>query len=143
VLRSGAWLERIPTGIYTIPEIATVGLDERQARERLGGALVGRAEFREIARGQIAGIQNGFLKLIADPLGRKVVGVQVIGEGATELVHVGQMGLAAEADVDLYVDQVFNFPTLAEAYRVAAFEIVKQRRADATPDIVGAVADLL
>jgi NAD(P) transhydrogenase len=120
-------VSRMPSGVYTIPEIASVGLDEHEARRHFGGAIVGRARFEEIARGQINGSQRGLLKLIADAGGRRVVGVQIAGDGATELVHIGQMGLAAALDVDAYVDNVFNFPTMAEAYRIAAFDIVKQR----------------
>jgi NAD(P) transhydrogenase len=120
-------VSRLPSGVYTIPEIATVGLDEHEARRLFGGAIVGRARFEEIARGQINGSQRGLLKLVADAGGRRVVGVQIAGDGATELVHIGQLGLAAELDVDAYVDNVFNFPTMAEAYRIAAFDIVKQR----------------
>lgn len=120
-------VSRLPSGVYTLPEIATVGLDEHGARRHFGAALVGRARFEEIARGQINGSQRGLLKLIADPGGRRVVGVQIAGDGATELVHIGQLGLAAELDVDAYVDNVFNFPTMAEAYRIAALDIVKQR----------------
>ena len=120
-------VSRMPSGVYTIPEIATVGLDEHGARRHFGGAIVGRARFEEIARGQINGCQRGLLKLIADPGGRRVIGVQIAGDGATELVHIGQMALAAELDVDAYVDNVFNFPTMAEAYRIAALDVVKQR----------------
>jgi NAD(P) transhydrogenase len=120
-------VSRLPSGVYTIPEIATVGLDEHEARRHFGGAIVGRARFEEIARGQINGCQRGLLKLVADPGGRRVVGVQIAGDSATELVHIGQLGLAAGLDVDAYVDNVFNFPTMAEAYRIAAFDIVKQR----------------
>ena len=136
-------VSHLPSGVYTIPEIATVGLDENEARRHFGGALVGRARFEEIARGQINGSQRGLLKLVADPGGRRVVGVQIAGDGATELVHIGQLGLAAELDVDAYVDNVFNFPTMAEAYRIAAFDIVKQRArhitADSVADAVSAV----
>ena len=126
-LLTGTGHEFLPTGIYTIPEISTVGLDEAAACVKWGSAVVGRAEFREVARGHIAGVQDGFLKMVSDPEGRALVGVQVIGDGATELVHVGQMGLAAGATIDQFVDNVFNFPTLAEAYRVAALDIVKRR----------------
>jgi NAD(P) transhydrogenase len=137
-------VSRLPSGVYTIPEIATVGLDEQGARQHFGGAIVGRARFEEIARGQINGSQRGLLKLIADPGGRRVVGVQIAGEGATELVHIGQLGLAAELDVDAYVDNVFNFPTMAEAYRVAAFDIVKQRGKISTNEpVADAVSALL
>ena len=129
-------VSRLPSGVYTIPEISTVGLDEHEARRHFGGAIVGRARFEEIARGQINGCQRGLLKLVADPGGRRVVGVQIAGDGATELVHIGQLGLAAELDVDAYVDNVFNFPTMAEAYRIAAFDIVKQRGRVTTSDTV-------
>jgi len=129
-------VSRLPSGVYTIPEIATVGLDEHGARRHFGGAIVGRARFEEVARGQIDGTQRGLLKLIADPGGRRVVGVQIAGDGATELVHIGQLGLAAEMEVDAYVENVFNFPTMAEAYRIAALDVVKQRGQATTCDIV-------
>jgi len=137
-------VSRLPVGVYTIPEIATVGLDEHEARRHFGGALVGRARFEEIARGQINGCQRGLLKLVADPGGRRVVGVQIAGDSATELVHIGQIGLAAELDVDAYVDNVFNFPTMAEAYRIAAFDIVKQRgRSVGNEMVADAIAAIL
>ncbi len=119
--------ELVPVGVYAIPEIATVGLSEAQACERFGSAVVGRAHFSELARGQIAAIEDGLLKLVCDPAGRRLVGVQIVGEGATELVHVGQIAILAGWEVDAFVDNVFNFPTLAEAYRVAAFDVCKRR----------------
>lgn len=121
--------ETIPMGIYTIPEMSSVGLNEQQATEHHGGAIVGRARFDELARGQIAGITDGLLKMISDAQGHRLLGVHIVGEGATELIHVGQMGLLAGCDVDTFVDNIFNFPTLAEAYRVAALDIAKQRSA--------------
>jgi NAD(P) transhydrogenase len=137
-------VSRLPTGVYTIPEIATVGLDEHGARRHFGGALVGRARFEEVARGQIDGSQRGLLKLIADPGGRRVVGVQIAGDSATELVHIGQLGLAAEMEVDAYVENVFNFPTMAEAYRIAALDIVRQRATSTGSELVAdAVSALL
>ncbi len=117
----------VPAGVYAIPELATVGLTEAQAREQKGGAIVGRARFAELARGQISGIEDGLLKLVCDGDGKRVLGVQIVGEGATELVHVGQIALVAGWDVDAFVDNVFNFPTLAEAYRVAALDVCKRR----------------
>lgn len=120
--------EMIPMGIYTIPEMAAVGLDENQARERHGGAVVGRANFAELARGQIAGATEGLLKLVADADGQRLLGAQIVGEGATELIHVAQMGLLGGCDVEAFVDNIFNFPTMAEAYRVAALDIAKQSR---------------
>ncbi|WP_075188349.1 Si-specific NAD(P)(+) transhydrogenase [Teredinibacter haidensis] len=118
----------IPTGIYSIPELSSVGLSETQAREQYGRVLVGVARFDEIARGQISGIQNGMLKIVCDPAGKKVLGVMIVGEGATELIHIGQMALLSDARVDLFVESIFNFPTLAEAYRAAALDIVHQRK---------------
>ena len=118
----------IPIGIYTIPEMASVGLSEDEAKKRGGAALVGRARFDEVARGQISGITDGLLKLVADGAGKKVLGVHIVGEGATELVHVGQMALLGNMDVDTFVENIFNFPTLAEAYRVAALDLVAKRR---------------
>ncbi len=133
-----------PAGIYTIPEMATVGSDETAVRKHLGGAMVGRAHFAEIARGQIAGAQRGLLKLVADPDGRRVLGAQVVGDGAADLVHIAQMGIAAQLDVDAFIDNVFNFPTMAEAYRVAALDIARQRRtATGNEAVAAAVADLL
>lgn len=118
----------IPTGIYTIPEMASIGLDEAAGRARYREVLVGRARFNEIARGQISGIHNGLLKMVADPTGEYILGVQIVGEGATELIHVGQMALQHAATVDSFVENIFNFPTLAESYRVAALDIVGQRQ---------------
>lgn len=126
-LEVGPPAETIPIGVYTIPEISSVGLHEAQAIERNGGAVVGRASFDEVARGQIAAISDGLLKMVADPRGDKLVGVQIVGEGATELIHVGQVALVSGWSVDQFVDNIFNFPTLAEAYRVAALDIVKRR----------------
>ncbi len=129
-LDTGAAPETIPIGTYTIPDLASVGLDEFEARKRHGDCLVGRVEFSEIARGIIAG-GAGVLKLVAAPDGRKLLGAQIAGEGSTELVHLAQMALLAGADVDVFVDRVFNFPTLAEAYRIAAFDIVRRRKSRA------------
>ena len=125
----GQMSNTIPTGIYSIPELSAVGLSETQARKQFGEVLVGKADFAEIARGQISGIQNGMLKIVCDTDGKKVLGVMIVGEGATELVHIGQMALLANAEVDIFVESIFNFPTLAEAYRVAALSIIGQRNA--------------
>lgn len=118
---------RIPAAVYTIPELATVGMTEADAQAKLGGATVGRADFRELSRGRIAGVEHGLIKLVAGPDGRRLVGAQIVGEGASELVHVGQMALAGGLEVDAFVDHVFNFPTLAEGYRVAALDLIAAR----------------
>lgn len=117
----------LPFCAYTIPEIASVGLSESEAIDRHGGAVVGRAPYSELARGHIAALDAGMIKLIADPSGRKLLGVQIVGDGASELVHVGQMAILAGFDVDMFVEATFNFPTLAEGYRVAALDIVERR----------------
>ncbi|RMH32776.1 MAG: Si-specific NAD(P)(+) transhydrogenase [Nitrospirae bacterium] len=119
--------EHIPMGIYTVPEISSVGLSEQEAVGRYGGALVGRAHFHEIARSQISGMTNGVLKLVADPTTERILGVQIVGEGATELIHIGQMALLNRLHVESFVDTIFNFPTLAEAYRVAALDLLQRR----------------
>ena len=118
----------IPVGIYTIPEMASIGLDEAAAQARYREVLVGRARFDEIARGQISGMSNGLMKLVADPTGVYLLGVQIIGEGATELIHVGQIALQHAATIDSFVENIFNFPTLAEGYRIAALDIAGQRQ---------------
>jgi NAD(P) transhydrogenase len=116
----------IPVGVYTIPEMASIGLDETAARKRYREVVIGLAKFHEIARGQISDIRNGLLKMVADPTGECLRGVQIIGEGATELIHVDQMALQHAARIDSFVENIFNFPTLAETYRVAALDIVGQ-----------------
>jgi NAD(P) transhydrogenase len=134
-LDPGVSPETIPVGIYTIPEMSSVGLSEAQAIERHGGALVGRAGFGEIARGHIANSPEGFLKMVVHPDGTQLLGVQIIGESATELIHLGQMALIAGTPVDAFVENIFNFPTLAEAYRVAALDVAGKRARDTRPPI--------
>lgn len=117
----------IPMGIYAIPELSSIGMTADVANKNLGGCIVGIAKFEEVARGQISAIQDGLLKIVADKSGDKILGVQIVGEGATELIHIGQMAMLADQSVDIFVDTIFNFPTLAEAYRVAALNIIGQR----------------
>ncbi|MGS2718211.1 Si-specific NAD(P)(+) transhydrogenase [Eionea flava] len=124
----GDMSQTIPTGIYGIPELSSVGLSEGAAREQYGDIIIGKAIFEEIARGQISGIQDGMLKIVCDGEGKKILGVMIVGEGATELIHIGQMALLSNADVDIFVESIFNFPTLAEAYRVAALAVIGQRK---------------
>jgi len=116
----------IPLGIYTIPEMASIGLDEKSARERYKDPLIGRAKFEEIARAQISGAGYGLLKMVADPAGERLLGVQVVGDSATELVHLGQLALQGSSTIESFIDNVFNFPTYAEAYRIAALDILGQ-----------------
>lgn len=127
-------VDMIPTGIYTLPEIGCVGISEAEARKVHGDVVVGRARFAELARGQIAGNAEGICKVVVSPSTLKILGCQIVGEGATELVHLAQMAMMTGADITMFVDKVFNFPTLAEAYRVAALDIMEQlsERARAT-----------
>jgi NAD(P) transhydrogenase len=117
----------VPSGVYTIPEIACVGLSQSEAKSKKIDLMVGRADFSEVARAHIAGEPSGFLLLLCERTSAKVLGVQVLGEGATELVHLGQAAIAAGATADFFIEQIFNFPTMSEAYRIAAFDILKQR----------------
>ena len=117
----------VPVGIYSIPEMSSVGLSEAEAIKRHGGCIVGRASFGEISRGLIGANEQGLLKLVADAQGRKLLGLQVVGEAAGELASIGQMALIHGDDIDVFVDHTFNFPTLAEAYRSAAIDIMQQR----------------
>jgi NAD(P) transhydrogenase len=119
--------ETIPLAVYTIPEMSSVGWSEAEAVTRTGGAIVGRVRFDEVARGQIAAIKDGLLKLVADAAGERILGVQIVGEGAAELVHLGQMALLSRAKIDVFIDNIYNFPTMAEAYRIAALDILRQR----------------
>ncbi len=110
-----------PYGIYTIPEISFIGKTEEQLTEEDVPYEVGMAYYREVARGQIRGDTTGRLKLIFHRDTRKVLGVHIIGEGASELVHIGQAVMTLGGTVDYFIETVFNYPTLAECYKVAAF----------------------
>ncbi len=111
-----------PYGIYTIPEISTVGHNEEELTEQGMPYEVGKAQYREIARGQIIGDQTGLLKLIFHLDTHELLGVHIIGEGASELVHIGQAVMAFQGKVEYFINNVFNYPTLAECYKTAAFD---------------------
>jgi NAD(P) transhydrogenase len=111
-----------PYGVYTIPEISTVGRNEQELTEAGIPYEVGKAQYREIARGQIIGDQTGLLKLLFHLEDRRLLGTHIIGEGASELVHIGQAALSFGGTVDYFIDTVFNYPTLAECYKTAAFD---------------------
>jgi NAD(P) transhydrogenase len=110
-----------PYGIYTIPEISFIGKTEEQLTEEDAPYEVGVAFYREIARGQIRGDTTGRLKLIFHRETHEVLGVHIIGEGASELLHIGQAVMILKGKVEYFVDTVFNYPTLAECYKAAAF----------------------
>jgi NAD(P) transhydrogenase len=110
-----------PYGIYTIPEISFIGKNEEQLTEEDVPYEVGVAYYRETARGQIRGDTTGRLKLIFHRETRDLLGVHIIGEGASELLHIGQAVMILCGKVDYFIDSVFNYPTLAECYKAAAF----------------------
>jgi NAD(P) transhydrogenase len=110
-----------PYGIYTIPEISFIGRTEEQLTDEDVPYEVGLAYYREIARGQIRGDTTGRLKIIFHRETKAILGVHIIGEGAAELIHIGQAVLTLGGTVDYFVDTVFNYPTLAECYKAAAF----------------------
>jgi NAD(P) transhydrogenase len=110
----------LPYGIYSIPEISMVGWNEDNLSRAGIPYEVGIARYREIARGQLIGDETGMLKLIFNPDTREVLGVHAIGDGATELIHIGQAVMSFGGKIDYFVETVFNYPTLAECYKVAA-----------------------
>ena len=113
--------EQYPYGIYTIPEISFIGKTEEQLTEEDAPYEVGVAYYREIARGQIRGDTTGRLKLIFHRETKQILGVHIIGEGASELLHIGQAVMILGGTVEYFVNTVFNYPTLAECYKAAAF----------------------
>jgi NAD(P) transhydrogenase len=115
-----------PYGIYSIPEISMVGRTEEELTEQGVPYEVGKAHYREIARGQIIGDSTGLLKLIFHLDTHELLGVHIIGEGASELVHIGQAVLAFGGRIEYFVNTVFNYPTLAECYKTAAFDGVNR-----------------
>ena len=110
-----------PYGIYTIPEISFIGKTEEQLTDEDVPYEVGMAYYREVARGQIRGDTTGRLKIIFHRMDHSILGVHIIGEGASELLHIGQAVMALGGRLEYFVDTVFNYPTLAECYKVAAF----------------------
>jgi NAD(P) transhydrogenase len=117
-----------PIGIYGIPEISFVGRTEDQLTEACVPFEVGVSRYRELARGQIVGDSYGMLKLLVSPEDRKLLGVHVFGTHATELIHIGQAVMGCGGTVDYLVDAVFNYPTLSEAYKVAALDATNKMR---------------
>jgi NAD(P) transhydrogenase len=120
--------ETQPIGIYTIPEISFVGRTEDALTEAKVPFEVGVSRYRELARGQIIGDSYGMLKLLVSPEDRRLLGVHVFGTGATELVHIGQTVMGCGGTVDYLVNAVFNYPTLAESYKVAALDAMNKMR---------------
>jgi NAD(P) transhydrogenase len=112
----------LPYGIYAIPEISMVGRNEEELTQADVPYAVGIARYKEIARGQLIGDETGMLKLLFHRHTKELLGVHAIGEGATELIHIGQAVMAYHGQIDYFIDTVFNYPTLAECYKVAALD---------------------
>ena len=112
----------LPYGIYTIPELSTVGITEDECREKGSDFEVGRAFYRNNARGQIVGDAKGLIKLVFDPETLKLLGVHIVGENASELLHTGMMVMQFGGTINAFIECVFNFPTLSEAYKYAAYD---------------------
>lgn len=111
-----------PYGIYAVPEISTCGLTEEEVIQRSIPYETGIAHFRETSRGHIMGLDSGMLKMIFSLKTRRLLGVHIVGEGATELVHIGQAVLNLKGTVEYFVENTFNYPTLAEAYKIAGLD---------------------
>ncbi len=121
--------ELLPIGIYTVPELSFVGKTEEELTAASIPYEVGISRYSELARGQILGETHGLLKLLVDPESLRLLGVHAFGSGAAELVHIGQTVMALDGTVDYLVGAVFNYPTLAESYKVAALDAVNKLRA--------------
>jgi NAD(P) transhydrogenase len=130
-----------PFGIYTIPEISMVGATEQALTQQGVPYEVGLARYREIARGQLIADPHGMLKLLFHPDSRRLLGVHAIGTGATELIHIGQTVMAAGLPIDYFVESVFNYPTLAECYKVAALDGINHVRPVGETIDAGATSD--
>lgn len=125
-LEAGGFPASFPFGVYTIPELSSVGWQEADFEKHARRRVTGRAKFRELARGKILSDESGLLKLHFDADTRALMGVHVIGTHASELVHIGQTALTLGATLGFFVENVFNYPTLAEAYKVAALNAYNQ-----------------
>jgi NAD(P) transhydrogenase len=111
-----------PYGVYAVPEISTVGMSEQEVRDKGINFECGIARMRETSRGHIMGLEQGMMKMIFSIKTRRLLGVHIIGEGATELIHIGQAVLNLKGTVDYFIENTFNYPTLAEAYKIAALD---------------------
>jgi NAD(P) transhydrogenase len=128
-LEAGPMASHFPIGIYAIPEISMVGAPEHELTERRVPYETGLARYREIARGQILGDDSGLFKMLFHRGDRRLLGVHAIGTGATELIHIGQAVLGLGGGIDYFLQTVFNYPTLAECYKVAALDAFNKLRA--------------
>lgn len=126
----------LPAGIFTIPEVSTAGLTESQAKEKGIDYVTGRGEYAHNPRGQIIGDKTGFLKLVFQRSDMKLLGAHVIGEQATELVHIGLMCLMAGGGAELFLNTCFNYPTLGDLYKLATHDALLKRNKMGDPAVV-------
>jgi NAD(P) transhydrogenase len=131
----------LPIGIYTIPEISYVGRTEEELTEAAVPYEVGISRYRELARGHILGDTHGLLKLLVSRDDHAILGVHVLGTNATEVVHIGQAVMGLNGTIEYLIETVFNYPTLAESYKVAALDarnrldaVERLRKADELPE---------
>jgi len=117
----------LPTGIYTIPEASMAGQTEESLKEKNIPYIVGRARYADNSRGQIIGDEHGLLKLIFRPEDMSLLGVHVVGEQATEVVHIGLMAMLAGVGASMFNRVCFNYPTLGELYKTATYEALLRR----------------
>jgi NAD(P) transhydrogenase len=126
----------LPTGIYTIPEVSAVGATEEELKAQGVDYVVGRAFYRQNPRGEIIGDPDGFLKLLFQRKGGRLLGVHAMGENATELIHIGLMALLTESDWTVFNRACFNYPTLGDLYKsamhAALLDALRTARADST-----------
>jgi NAD(P) transhydrogenase len=129
--RADGFPHLFPIGIYTIPEISYVGITEEEASARGYKFVVGRCTYDELPRGQISGESEGLLKMIVHSDTREILGVHILGAGATEIIHIALLALFHNAKIDLFIDNIFNYPTYSEALKIAAlsaFDQIEEQR---------------
>lgn len=124
--RSEGFPNIFPIGIYTIPEISYVGMTEEEVKQRDFKYVVGRCYYEELPRGQISGESEGMLKMIVHKDTREILGVHIFGGGATEIIHIALMALYHNAKIDLFIENIFNYPTYSEALKIAALSALNQ-----------------
>jgi NAD(P) transhydrogenase len=118
----------LPFAVYAIPEISTVGMTEDECREKNVAHLVGRAYYEENARGQIIGDMSGMIKLVFAPTDKKLLGAHIIGEQASELIHIALHVMLVGGPIDAFIEAVYNYPTLSDSYQYAAYDGLANHR---------------
>jgi len=127
-----------PYGIYAVPEISMIGLTEDELRAKKIPYQCGIARFCETSRGQIMGVDSGMMKMIFSLETQHLLGVHILGEGATELIHIGQAVLNLGGKLDFFINNIFNYPTLAEAYKIAALDAWNKMQSISMENVVDA-----